>query len=98
MKDLSIIIPCYNEQECILPLFEKLQKLISLNKNLEIIIVDNGSTDDSSKIINNHSLYKENLINLVTVEKKYWLWTWNYVRSIQIFFKIYILVPRGFRN
>ena len=55
MKDLSIKIPCYNEQECILPLFEKLQKLISINKNLEIIIVDNGSTDDSSKIINNHS-------------------------------------------
>ena len=68
-RDLSIIIPCYNERDCILLLFEKLQKLISLDKNLEIIIVDNGSTDDSSEIIKNHSLYKENLINLVTVEK-----------------------------
>ena len=68
-RDLSIIIPCYNERDCILPLFEKLQKLISLDKNLEIIIVDNGSTDDSSEIIKSHSLYKENLINLVTVEK-----------------------------
>ena len=68
-KSLSIVIPCYNESGCLIPLFERLEKLISLDEDLEIIIVDNGSTDDSSEIIKNHSLYKKNLINLVTVKK-----------------------------
>ena len=65
-KSLSIIIPCYNEQNCILPLFKKIEQLISLDNNLEIIIVDNGSVDDSSFIIKDHILYKQNKIKLVT--------------------------------
>ena len=68
-KSLSIVIPCYNESGCLIPLFERLEKLISLDGDLEIIIVDNGSTDNSSEIIKNHLLYTKNLINLVTVEK-----------------------------
>ena len=68
-KSLSIVIPCYNESGCLISLFERLEKLISLDGDLEIIIVDNGSTDNSSEIIKNHLLYKKNLINLVTVEK-----------------------------
>ena len=54
MKKLSIIIPCYNEQDNIIPLFEKLKNLINLDKNLEIIIIDNGSTDNTLTKIKNH--------------------------------------------
>ena len=69
MKDLSIVIPCYNEQDNIIPLFEKLQSLIKLDNNLEIIIVDNGSTDGSLKIIKKHLLYKNNSIILIIINK-----------------------------
>ena len=48
-SSLSLIIPCYNE-EANLPLLFK--KLIEIKyKCHEIILVDNGSTDDTSKII-----------------------------------------------
>ena len=40
MKKLSIIIPCYNEEKNILPLFKKISELLQLDKNLEIIIVE----------------------------------------------------------
>ena len=69
MKNLSIVIPCYNEEGNILGLFNNLEKLINLNSNLEIIIVDNGSTDNSLAKIKDHSLYKKKLIKLVLVEK-----------------------------
>jgi len=69
MKNLSIVIPCYNEEGNILELFNNLEKLINLNSNLEIIIVDNGSTDNSLAIIKDHSIYKNKLIKLVMVEK-----------------------------
>ena len=69
MKDLSIVIPCYNEEDNIIPLFDKLKNLIEINNNLEIIIVDNGSTDNSSKIIKGHSLFKNKSIVLVTIKK-----------------------------
>ena len=46
---LSIIIPCYNEAENMPLLLEKCKKLT--NKNIEIILVNNGSTDDSFNII-----------------------------------------------
>ena len=51
---LSIIIPCYNEKKTIEPLLKKI--LISLKnykiENYEIIVVDDGSTDDTNKILN----------------------------------------------
>ena len=52
-SSLSLIIPCYNE-EANLPLLFK--KLIEIKyKCHEIILVDNGSTDNTSKIIENLS-------------------------------------------
>ncbi len=53
---LSIIIPCYNEEKTIRLIVEKIHKLQDLEK--EIIIVDDYSTDNSRKII--EELKKEN--------------------------------------
>ena len=48
-RSLSLIIPCYNEEANLPLLFKKLIEIKS--KCHEIILVDNGSTDNTSKII-----------------------------------------------
>ena len=49
MEILSIIVPCYNEQE-VLPLFyEETKKVLStMDVDYEIIYVDDGSKDKTS--------------------------------------------------
>lgn len=53
---VSIIIPSYNESKT-LPLI--LEKLTQLRTNLELIVVDDGSTDDTKKIL--EKFKKQNL-------------------------------------
>lgn len=48
---VSIVIPCYNEQENIPLILERFQNVIQ-GEDMEIILVDNGSTDDSAKVLN----------------------------------------------
>ena len=50
-SNLSLIIPCYNEEDNLPHLFDKILK-IQVECH-EIILVDNGSTDDTSKKIEN---------------------------------------------
>jgi glycosyltransferase involved in cell wall biosynthesis len=49
---LSVVLPCYNEQDNLPALFERLDKLAETNKHVEIILVNNGSTDNSAQIFN----------------------------------------------
>src|SRR5690606_3458685 len=43
--ELSVVIPLYNEEESIGPLYEELSSALdSLNRTYEVIIVDDGST------------------------------------------------------
>ncbi len=51
--NFSIIIPVYNENENILKLIEEITISINDYKDYEIIIIDDGSTDDSNIIIKN---------------------------------------------
>ena len=69
MINLSLIIPCYNEDKNIDPLFEKLEKLLDLDDKIEIIIVDNGSTDNTNVNILKNDLYKKDKIKLILIEK-----------------------------
>ena len=46
---LSIVIPCYNESDSIKLLINKLESI--LNKDIEVILVDNGSNDQTSETI-----------------------------------------------
>ena len=46
-KELSIIIPSYNEKNNLKVLLKKANKICKKHKNIEIVIVDNGSTDGS---------------------------------------------------
>ena len=47
----SIIIPCYNEYNNLLVLLDKIKIILDQNKNLQIVIVNNGSTDDTSNLL-----------------------------------------------
>lgn len=47
-KELSIIMPCYNEEECIIGCIEQAKKFLEQGHiDGEIIVVDDGSTDAS---------------------------------------------------
>jgi len=49
----SVIIPVFNEEENVMPLYKELKEVLSnLSKEFEIIFIDDGSTDDSlSKLL-----------------------------------------------
>ena len=55
---ISISILCFNEHKNIKILIKQSKKLIKKYKNLQIIFVDNGSTDSTSKILKKMSISK----------------------------------------
>jgi len=51
-RDISIVIPVYNEEDNIKPLISELQEVLrGLDKSYEIILVDDGSRDRSLAIL-----------------------------------------------
>ena len=48
--NLSIIIPVYNEEDYLEPLFKDLEKYFNYN-DVEVIVVNDGSNDDSNNIL-----------------------------------------------
>ena len=52
-KNISIIIPVYNEQDSLETLYYEIKKVVDRNFfNYEIIFIDDGSSDDSFNILN----------------------------------------------
>jgi len=50
--ELSVVIPLFNEEESVEPLYAQLQEALeSLEQNYEIIVVDDGSTDRSFDLL-----------------------------------------------
>jgi glycosyltransferase involved in cell wall biosynthesis len=50
--DISIVIPVYNEEESIMPLYNKIKEVCDkINQNYEIIFIDDGSTDGTPNIL-----------------------------------------------
>ena len=61
---LSIIIPVYNEEKTVINVLEKIKKNSSSLSKYEVIVVDDGSTDQSRKLLeNNKQLYDKLLVN-----------------------------------
>ena len=61
---LSIIIPVYNEEKTIIQILEKIKNNSSNLIKYEVIVIDDGSTDQSSKLLeNNKHLFDKLLIN-----------------------------------
>jgi len=52
VMDLSLVIPLFNEEESIVPLYDKLKAVLTgLNKPFEIIFINDGSTDNSFAVL-----------------------------------------------
>ena len=71
----SIIFPAFNEEENILPLIERIYiTLKPLKKEYEIIIVDNGSTDNSPKLLSQLLLKNKSKVKrlkVVTLQRNF---------------------------
>lgn len=48
--NVSVVIPCYNEEKNIPLILDKFRKVIQ-DEELEVILVDNGSTDCSARVL-----------------------------------------------
>lgn len=66
MKLFSVVIPAYNEENQISSCLDALVKQ-STDRRFEVIVVDNNSTDNTSKIVNN---YKKKLNIKVVIEEQ----------------------------
>ena len=57
-KKLSLVIPCYNESKTLPFIIDQVLRLKSNNLNIELVIVDDCSSDDSKsvaeKLASNH--------------------------------------------
>ena len=53
MKKISFVIPCYNEEECVLKFYERANKFVETLSDFsyEYIFVDDGSIDNTKKIL-----------------------------------------------
>ena len=69
MTILSIIIPCYNEEKNIIKLFEKIGELLEEDSSIEVIIVNNGSTDNTRNSILNSKLNIDKKIKVYEIKE-----------------------------
>ena len=58
MYTLSIVIPVFNDEEVIEELFKRLDSSLSkINQSAEVILIDDGSQDNTIQTIQNYSNY-----------------------------------------
>lgn len=72
MKKVTILIPCYNEQESLLTLYARLKLLMDANVSYcwEILFVNDGSKDNTIHIIKQLH-YKDSRISYVDFSRNY---------------------------
>ena len=56
MISISILIPVYNEENSLMDILKKINK-VRENIDIEIIIINDGSTDNTKKIIEDNQKY-----------------------------------------
>ena len=72
MKKITIIIPAYNEEESLPPLYERLEKLMNSMENyeFEILFVNDGSKDNTINLIKEYR-EKDNRISYVDFSRNF---------------------------
>ena len=60
MKKLSIVVPCFNEEESIPLFYDEIKKVVGdMNVKLELIFVDDGSSDNTLEVIRDKAKDKD---------------------------------------
>jgi biofilm PGA synthesis N-glycosyltransferase PgaC len=54
LKNILIIVPAFNEEKCILTTLESINKLIYPQNKLRVLVVDDGSTDNTLATVKNY--------------------------------------------
>ena len=69
--EVSILFPVYNEEHNILPLVNRIETVMSnIGSSYEIVIIDNGSTDSSPKILS--QIIEHNpLLTVITLTRNF---------------------------
>lgn len=67
MENVSIVIPVYNEEKAIPETIKSIKKLLEKNSGIEIIFVDDGSTDRTLSILESEKASKH--IKIIAQEK-----------------------------
>lgn len=71
MKKVSIIVPCYNEEESIPLFYKEIKKVFSkINYKLELIFVNDGSKDKTLELIRNLSK-KDKEVNYISLSRNF---------------------------
>src|SRR6056297_3018391 len=68
MTYISIVVTVYNEEENILPLTDRLFNVFGDDPDIEILFVDDGSTDNTCEVI--HSI-RDDRVKLIELSKNY---------------------------
>lgn len=71
-RKISIVIPAFNEEDSLRPLYIELKKVFNGMKDyeFEVIIVDDGSTDDSLKVLN-EIRREDSRFKIISFQKNY---------------------------
>ena len=70
IRDISIVIPIYNEQDNIIQLINEVRAALEKKINYEIIVVDDGSDDNTYEVINKIKKINKN-ITIISHKKNY---------------------------
>ena len=70
IRDISIVIPIYNEQDNIIQLIKEVRASLEKKINYEIIVVDDGSDDNTYEVINKIKKINKN-ITIISHKKNY---------------------------
>lgn len=93
VKDISIIIPCLNEEKSIaFCLDEVISTIKKYNLSAEIVVVDNGSSDGTPKIVLS---YKNKFTDLILVEEKELGYGKAYLKGFSVSAGKYIFMADG---
>ncbi|MGS2741685.1 glycosyltransferase family 2 protein [Sinomicrobium sp. M5D2P17] len=67
---LSIIVPCYNEADNIFPLLSRIQEVMQPYNNYEIILVNDGSCDNTQQVIES-ALHEDESIKYICFSRNF---------------------------
>lgn len=69
--DISIIVPCYNEQEALPYFYEKVTKVLQdMNVSYELLFVNDGSKDNTLKILKDYA-EKDEHVNYLSFSRNF---------------------------